>query len=180
MIEENKKSIIQSRFKNLFEFLKAYNDIRTPVICDISKQITTLWLNSLPKHPSVKLNEYFIPTKKETEEDGRQENDVLLEITRPNMTPCPKPPEILSDWLLPGWTKISNEAEVRKSKNVVTKKYFYPPVHRQRVYSKDGMQFDKDLPETNRIAQNALSLQLWSDMDENLVKEICSKIREEV
>jgi dTDP-4-amino-4,6-dideoxygalactose transaminase len=65
-------------------------------------------------------------------------------------------------------------------KNIVTKKYFYPPVHRQRFYSNDGMQFDKDLPETNRIAQNVLSLPLWSDMDESLVKEICSKIREEV
>ena len=121
-MSNDEQEIIQSRFKNLFEFLKAYNDLRTPVICDISKQISTLWLSSLPKHPSVKLNEYFIPTKKEVEEDGRQENDVLLEITRPSMTPCPKPPEVLSDWLLPGWTKISNEAEFRKSKNVITKK----------------------------------------------------------
>lgn len=117
-IEENKKTTIQSRFKNLFEFLKAYNDLRTPVVTDISQQIATLWLNSLPKHPSVKLNEYLTPVKSEIEEDGRQENDVVLEVTRPSMTPCPKPPEILLDWVLPGWTKISQEAEVRKSRNV--------------------------------------------------------------
>jgi len=59
---------------------------------------------------------------------------------------------------------------------ITTKKYFYPPVHKQRLYYKDGMKFDKDLPETNRIANNSLSLPLWSDMDENMVREICSKI----
>lgn len=122
MHEESKNSVIQTRFKGLFEFLKAYNDLRTPVVCDISKQIATLWLSSLPKHPSVKLNEHSILNKKDKEEEDGKENDVLLEITRPSMTPCPKPPEILSEWLLPGWTKISNEAEFRKSKNVITKK----------------------------------------------------------
>lgn len=119
--QENKKSIIQARFKNLFEFLKAYNDLRTPVIHNISQQVATLWLNSLPKHPSVKLNEYLVSVKSDTEEDGRHENDVVLEVTRPIMTPCPKPPAILSDWLLPGWTKISQKAEVRNSRNIAVK-----------------------------------------------------------
>lgn len=61
---------------------------------------------------------------------------------------------------------------------ITTKKYFYPPVHKQRLYSKDGMQFDKDLPVTNRMADTSLSLPLWSDMGENMVREICSKIME--
>jgi superfamily I DNA and/or RNA helicase/very-short-patch-repair endonuclease len=121
MKQEIETTTIQSRFKNLFEFLKAYNDLRTPVIRDISQQVATLWLNSLPKHPSIKLNEYLVSTKPDTEEDGRQENDVVLEVTRPSMTPCPKPPATLSDWLLPGWTKISQKAEVRKSRNVAVK-----------------------------------------------------------
>ena len=109
---------MQSRFKNLFEFLKAYNDLRTPIVSNISQQIATLWLNTLPKHPTVKLNEYITPVKAEEYEDGRQENDVVLEVTRPNMTACPKPPAILADWLLPGWNNISQKAEVRKSRNV--------------------------------------------------------------
>lgn len=115
-------SVIQSRLKNLFEFLKAYNDLRTPVVSDISQQIATLWLTSLPKHPSVRLNEYTVSNKQESEDDARQENDIVLEVTRPIMTPCPKAPEILSDWLIPGWTKIDQKAEARKSRNVVTKK----------------------------------------------------------
>lgn len=117
----NDKTVIQSRLKNLFEFLKAYNDLRTPVISDISKQIATLWLSSLPRHPSIKLNEYLVDTKPKTEDDARG-NDVLLEVTRPIMTPCPKPPEILSDWLIPGWTKIDQDVDVRKSRNIFVKK----------------------------------------------------------
>ena len=50
--QEGEKSIIQSRFKSLFEFLKAYNDLRTPVVRGISQQIATLWLRSLPKRGS--------------------------------------------------------------------------------------------------------------------------------
>jgi very-short-patch-repair endonuclease/DNA polymerase III delta prime subunit len=121
MDKETQESTIQSRFKGLFEFLKAYNDLRTPVISDISQQIATLWLDSIPKHPSIKLSEYTANVKKEFEEDGHQENDVVLEVTRPIMTPCPKPPEILSDWLIPGWTKIYNKAEVRESRNIAKK-----------------------------------------------------------
>ena len=109
---------IQSRFKSLFEFLKAYNDLRTPVIRDISKQISTLWLSTLPKHSSVKLNDYVVNASKETEDDGRQGDDILLEVTRPTMTQCPKPPEGVSEWLVPGWTKVSQPAEVRKSRNL--------------------------------------------------------------
>lgn len=116
-------SVIQSRLKNLFEFLKAYNDLRTPVVSDISKQISTVWLSSLPDHPSIRLNEYITSVKKkESEDDGQQDNDIVLEVTRPIMTPCPKPPEILSDWLISGWTKIDQKAEVRRSRNVVTNK----------------------------------------------------------
>ncbi|MBP6859078.1 MAG: AAA family ATPase [Candidatus Magasanikbacteria bacterium] len=117
--------IIQERFKSLFEFLNAYHDLRTPVVRDISQQIATLWLGSLPKHPAIKLNEYTLTKEeKETDEDEdikKDENDILLQVARPVMAPCPKPPEILSDWLLPGWTKIDQKAEVRDSRNVVTK-----------------------------------------------------------
>ena len=120
MENEQNASTIQTRFKSLFEFLKAYHDLRTPVVRDISDQIATVWLSSLPKHPSIKLNEHIPSTKQELEEDGRQENDIVLEVTRPIMAHCPKPPEILSDWLVSGWTKIDQDAEFRKSRNVVT------------------------------------------------------------
>jgi len=115
-IENENNSIIKTRFRNVFEFLRAYNDLRTPVITDINQQISVVWLDSIPKYPSIRFNE-FVDPHKETK-DGESENDVVLEITRPKITPCPKPPEILSDWIIPGWTKLENKAEVRKSRNV--------------------------------------------------------------
>lgn len=122
MNNEINKTIIQTRFKNLFEFLRAYSDLRTPVVSDISKQISSLWLDSLPKHSEIRLNEYVEKLLPEVEVDGKQENDVVLEITRPILTPCPRLPEILSDWLIPGWTKIDQKVEVKKSKNIIDEK----------------------------------------------------------
>lgn len=116
-IEKEKNSILKARLKSVFEFLRAYNDLRTPVIIDISQQIAVIWLNSMPKYPTIHLNEFIDPHKEI--KDGESENDIVLEITRPQMTPCPKPPEILSDWIIPGWTKLENKAEVRKSRNVL-------------------------------------------------------------
>ncbi len=121
-VEKKTTSVIKDRFKNLFEFLKAYNDLRTPVVRDISEQIATLWLDSLPKHASVKLFDY-IPKKDVVEgtETPQNENDILLQVARPTITPCPKPPIILADWLIPGWTKIDRTVDVRESKNITTK-----------------------------------------------------------
>lgn len=119
-------STIQERFKNLFDFLKAYSDLRAPLINNIADQQFVLWLGDLPKHPGVKLNEYVSNSNGDTlSEDIEaalpQENDILLEITRPTLVPCPKFPEILSDWVLPGWTKIDRKAEVRTGRNSISK-----------------------------------------------------------
>lgn len=119
-IENENNSILRARFKSVFEFLRAYNDLRTPVITDISQQIAVIWLNLMPKYPTVNLNEFIDPHKEI--KDGEYENDIVLEVTRPQMTPCPKPPEILSDWAMPGWTKLENKAEVRKSRNILREK----------------------------------------------------------
>ena len=121
--KELNTSVLHSRLKNLFEFLRAYNDLRTPVVSDINQQIATLWLSSLPKHPYVKLNEYIPTIKHEIDDDNQptNDNDIALEVTRPTMTQCPKAPPVLAEWLIPGWTKIDQEVEIRKSRNVVTK-----------------------------------------------------------
>jgi len=119
--KEQRDALIQSRFKSLFGFLKAYNDLRTPVISDIANQIEMMWLNSVPKHPSIIVHEY-ITNLKDQNEEGATGNEILLEVTRPEMTPCPKPPEILSGWVVPGWTKLDKKAEVLKSRNILSEK----------------------------------------------------------
>jgi len=60
---------------------------------------------------------------------------------------------------------------------VDTRKYFYPPVHRIKAYwEKWGKQYDDALPVTNKLAQQALSLPMWSHMEEELVERVCERI----
>lgn len=60
--------------------------------------------------------------------------------------------------------------------SINSKKYFYPPVHKQDAYS-DYISCDKNLPVTNQISENVLSLPLWSDMPEEYIERICNSIK---
>ena len=46
---------MRERLIKLFEFLKAYTDLRFPPVRDIAQQPQSLWLEGLPAHPSVEL-----------------------------------------------------------------------------------------------------------------------------
>jgi len=48
------------------------------------------------------------------------------------------------------------------AKNIITKKYFYPPLHQQQTYLKANCRCDKDLSVTNMVSGNVLSLPLFS------------------
>lgn len=62
-----------------------------------------------------------------------------------------------------------------KAENIDTRKYYNPPVHRQSAY-RDYYQ-DQALPNTEWLAQNSLSLPVWSDMSEETASRICEGIR---
>src|SRR5882762_6102296 len=98
---------MRERLTKLFEFLKAYTDLRYPPVRDINHQARTLWLKDLPAHPSVEL---FRDTGKA--DDETEDSDVALRLTRPTITPCPPPPAALSDWLRPGWRDFPGKVEV--------------------------------------------------------------------
>jgi very-short-patch-repair endonuclease len=102
----------RQRLAKLFEFLKAYTDMRFPAVREIAKQPKHLWLKDLPSHPSLELFQQL--QRSETAEDS----DVVLRLTRPTITPCPTPPRELTDWLKPGWKEVGGRAEARESRNV--------------------------------------------------------------
>ncbi len=58
--------------------------------------------------------------------------------------------------------------------NIIVKKYFYPPVHRQKAYR--GLGKDEKLENTIRITDRVLSLPLYSHMQKQDVEKICSTI----
>jgi len=67
--------------------------------------------------------------------------------------------------------------EALDHEGVTTKKYFFPPLHRQIAYKEFFRKFDEELAVTNRIAENVLSLPLFSHMGEKEVKKVCLAIR---
>jgi very-short-patch-repair endonuclease len=106
---------MRERLTKLFEFLKAYTDLRYPPVRDINQQIRILWLKDLPAHSSVEL---FRDVGKTDEED--EDSDIVLCLTRPTTTPCPPPPAALSAWLKMGWREYRGTVEVEATRNVVT------------------------------------------------------------
>lgn len=57
--------------------------------------------------------------------------------------------------------------------NVMTKKYFYPPVHKLEAYSDLA---NADLPNTEYISNNVLCLPIHSYMDKTLIENICAAV----
>src|SRR5271157_1255786 len=91
----------RERLRKVFEFLKSYIELRYPPVREIEQQLKVLWLNDLPQHPSVEL------FRGGTDPDDESENaDVVLRITRPNLTACPPPPGAVADWVKPEWKDI--------------------------------------------------------------------------
>lgn len=58
--------------------------------------------------------------------------------------------------------------------NIAVKKYFYPPVHRQKAFKRFSK--GKNLKITDKLAFNSLSIPLYSHMEEDTVKNICLAI----
>ena len=114
-------TIVRERLTGLFEFLKAFHDLRSPVVREIDQQIFRLWLQTIPKHPSVEFYQGQ-PRNVDAKEtvDGEEEG-VILRVTRPNITVCPPPPKILQDWLIPGWDSVGGKVEVRDNRNITIK-----------------------------------------------------------
>jgi hypothetical protein len=53
--EQTNANPVRDRLTKLFEFLRAYVDLRFPPVRDITQQPRFLWLKDLPVHPSVEL-----------------------------------------------------------------------------------------------------------------------------
>lgn len=114
MSDQPKTQSVRERLTKLFEFLKAYADLRYPPVRDIAQQPYSLWLKDLPSHASVEL---FRDTSKPNDEV--EDNSVILRLTRPAITKCPSPPAALSEWLKSGWQEISGKAEAQPTRNVI-------------------------------------------------------------
>ncbi len=103
---------MRERLTRLFEFLKAFTDLRFPPVCDVAQQPHSFWLKDLPAHLSVELIR-DAGTTQDREGDG----DIVLRLTRPETSACPPPPPALVEWLKPGWREFPGAIEIQPTRN---------------------------------------------------------------
>lgn len=117
MTQDAKRELERGRLTRLFDFLKAYVDLRYPPVRDIAQQLRVLWLDERPDHPAVEL------FRDETEEDQRTDDfAIVLRVARPPTTACPAPPAPLNEWLKDGWQHLDGKVEIHPSRNVPAEK----------------------------------------------------------
>lgn len=109
----------RERLIQTFRFLKELNEVRNPVPRDLSGA-DILRLDSWPVHPCVQV-------RRGDYEESRIEATIetvaepVIRIQRASLTMCPNPPEILAEWLKPGWKTVDAEVEVLESRNIEDK-----------------------------------------------------------
>jgi dTDP-4-amino-4,6-dideoxygalactose transaminase len=67
---------------------------------------------------------------------------------------------------------------VLSKENIMSKKYFFPPLHKQRAYSKYFEEYEDKLPVTDEISNNVLSLPLFSHITKEDVVTVAGKIKQ--
>jgi dTDP-4-amino-4,6-dideoxygalactose transaminase len=65
-------------------------------------------------------------------------------------------------------------AAVLASMNIETKKYFYPPLHQQRLYRQ---YHDTPLPQTERVSSTVLSLPVYESLRDEQVDAVCEAVQ---
>jgi very-short-patch-repair endonuclease len=146
----------RQRLTQLFEYLKAYSDLRYPPVRDIDRQERTLWLDALPAHACVVLH-----PDHGKDEEGNEDGDILLTLSRPTLTPCPPPPDAIRDWVKPGWQKWPGSSEVlisRPVKDGHAKTERFGDVARRSQVFQDWLDERNAWVENERPAREALAL----------------------
>ena len=102
---------LHAKVRQLYAFLKEANQIQFRPVRRLTDQPYVIRISDMPKHPSVQLYRPLITSS------ALEIPDVLLKISRPNLTPCPRPQPAFADWLLPQWDDPHLDAEVMISMN---------------------------------------------------------------
>ncbi|MGW4379088.1 DegT/DnrJ/EryC1/StrS family aminotransferase [Kitasatospora sp. NPDC004531] len=65
-------------------------------------------------------------------------------------------------------------AAALRAEGIDTRRYFHPPVHRQRAYAHLGQA--EELPRTDRLADSVLTVPLWSHMNAVTVRRVADAV----
>ena len=118
--ERTVEPIEVNRARQLFTFLREFAERNHPVQRDIRGQLWSLRLLDLPEHPTIAVGEVRLSNRGDNNEDEVGTASALITVRRPNLTTPPQPPEILRDYLKPGWQRADGNIDVMRSRNVRT------------------------------------------------------------
>lgn len=107
MAETHLEEQARRRLRSLFQFMNDWHQHQVDVPRDWRSHSFSMRLLDLPPHPYIEVGRV----------EGEQDSGYVLRVRRPDETPCPKPPQPLRDWLLPGWRDPTRNVEVLPSKN---------------------------------------------------------------
>lgn len=89
----------RTKLINLFSFLKAVEQRRTTLVRNVEDRPWKLRWADLPNHQSLLI---------QRPDAG---NEFSLTLERPEIHPCPIPPDSIKDWLVAGWEDTEKSAE---------------------------------------------------------------------
>ncbi len=91
---------VRGRVRRLFEFLKRFDERRTPIRRNVEDASWKLSFAELPAHPTI--SSMWGATVANADEADRP----VLSIQRAVVSECPNPPSVLEGWLVDGWRDV--------------------------------------------------------------------------
>ena len=99
---------MRSRVARLYQYLHELYRMRNPPRRSVSAYPWTLRWNDLPVHDLLVVGD---PAHAADAQDAFAENtpgEAILHVGRPEILPCPPPPDALTGWLQSGWERITS------------------------------------------------------------------------
>jgi len=113
----------RKRVTQIFRYLEALNQHRNPARRHLDDQLWHLWFRDLENHPSIRLASFADApssvdgTSAQCEDTPYEpDDDYVLKVRRPKLTPCPPPPELLGPWLERTWEEPAAELRILESR----------------------------------------------------------------
>jgi very-short-patch-repair endonuclease len=92
----------------LYKYIRELCALKYKIVTDINKQPWTCFLKDITAD-SENISMFY----RDRVDEESSDDTVLLTVQKPDFQRCPKPPEILLDWLEPGWDLYSSNVKVK-------------------------------------------------------------------
>jgi very-short-patch-repair endonuclease len=99
-MEDTQKAI------NLFKFIKGLNELKRNTIENVDNQLWSKTLASIPESKYIHKFRYGI-------DDEINPNNAIISVQKPKFDPCPKPDDVLLQWLEVGWNDFEKNGDYK-------------------------------------------------------------------